>query len=103
VDNNCIRFRVSGFGEGGIETFCFSGHPPRIVTTEMGYIFSGVFSFFFSEVVVDNISIALTRGFLKFRLTKIWPLCKSGYSQLRFNRLHLEQAGRKRSHCPVCQ
>ena len=47
----------------------------------------------------ENTSSAVTKGFATSRLIKICPCCILGYSHVRPSCLHLEQAGRERSHC----
>jgi hypothetical protein len=53
--------------------------------------------------VFDNMSAAFMNGLVTLRLMKTYPCCAIRYSRLRSSRLHLEHAGRERSHCLKCQ
>jgi hypothetical protein len=94
LDNSCIIYTGSGSGEFRIERSRFSLWGAPECVADFGPEFSG--SFVLSAF--ENMSTALTNGFVTLRLIKTCPCGGFRYSHRKPSRLHLEHAGRKRSH-----
>lgn len=95
MDNNCTMYTGSGSGDFGMECFRVSKWHAWETVACFGTEFSRSFVLF----TFENTSTALTRGFVTSRLINTCPCCGIRYSHLRPSCLHLEHAGRERSHC----
>ena len=98
VDNNCTWCTASEVGDFVIGLFrrwpCRSGSRGDLPYLRLAFSWAPGFPF----SVIDSMSLAFTRGCVKFLLTKTWPGFKFTYTQLRCSRLHLEHVGREASH-----